>query len=170
VTSCTVPGCDRTHLAKGYCQRHYSRARRNGSAQETTVASRFFSKVSQAGDCWEWRHVTPSGYGTLFRRMLPHRWAYQYLRAPIPEGLELDHLCRNRRCVNPWHLEPVTRRVNAMRGVGSKETCVNGHPYTEENTYRDPSKGKRGCRTCRQEATHRWAARKAARTEGASFA
>jgi len=164
VTDCSVDGCRAEHLAKGYCQRHYSRVRRTGSPEGATVDWRFFSKVRQVGDCWEWRHTDSNGYGTQFQRTLPHRWAYEYLRAPIPEGLELDHLCRNRRCVNPWHLEPVTRRVNAMRGVGSKETCVNGHPYTEENTYRDPTKGKRGCRACRQEASQRSAARKAART------
>jgi hypothetical protein len=164
MAGCVVAGCQSTHFGKGYCHMHYRRVRRTGSPQGATVEWRFFTRVRQVGDCWQWHKTDPNGYGTLFQRMLPHRWAYEFLRAAIPDGLELDHLCRNRRCVNPWHLEPVTRRVNAQRGVGSKEACVNGHPYTEENTYRDPSRGKRGCRMCRQAANHRYAARKAART------
>jgi hypothetical protein len=165
VTACVVAGCQGAHFGKGYCHMHYRRVQRTGSPQGATPEWRFFTKVSQSGDCWEWHKTDRAGYGTQFYAMLPHRWSYEYFRAPIPDGLELDHLCRNRRCVNPWHLEPVTRRVNAMRGVGSKEACVNGHPYTEENTYRHPSKGTRGCRTCRQEQANRSrAARKAARS------
>lgn len=155
MTACVVAECEGAHLANGYCRKHYSRVRRTGSPDGATVEWRFFTRVRQVGDCWEWHKTTPTGYGTLFQRMLPHRWAYQFLRAPIPEGLELDHLCRNRRCVNPWHLEPVTRRVNAMRGVGSKETCVNGHPYTEGNTYRRPDRGTRMCRECVRNANSR---------------
>ncbi|WP_329126180.1 HNH endonuclease signature motif containing protein [Streptomyces sp. NBC_01353] len=89
-----------------------------------------------------------------------HRWAFSFLRAPIPEGLELDHLCRNRACVNPWHLEPVTGRINWERGHspwrlnGLKEACHQGHPFTPENTYRNPQ-GSRVCRACM--AKHRQA-------------
>lgn len=151
--TCSVPGCERRRAAKGYCLPHYKRWRRTGSPTGLTVEQRFFAKVTESGDCWEWHRVDPNGYGTVFQPVrgearLPHRWAYQFLRADIPDGLELDHLCRNRRCVNPWHLEPVTRRVNAQRGVGSKEACVNGHPYTEENTYVRPDRGTRMCRAC----------------------
>ena len=89
-----------------------------------TESDRFWAKVS-GGDvttCWEWqgslRHGT--GYGDFRvdtpRRELAHRWAYEHLRAEIPDHLEIDHLCRNRACVNPWHLEPVTHRVNMQRG------------------------------------------------------
>lgn len=160
MTGCAVPECTGRHFGQGLCQKHYLRVRRTGSTDGATVEWRFFTRVRQAGDCWEWHKIDPNGYGTLFQRTLPHRWAYQYLRADIPDGLELDHLCRNRRCVNPWHLEPVTRRVNAMRGVGSKQACVNGHPYSEENTYRAPGTGKRHCRICAAKANRRHAARR----------
>lgn len=143
------------------CSPCYRRWRRNGTAERATEAAKFFARVARETEdgCWEWDRADLAGYGSQFvfdgRRTLPHRWAYSFLRADIPEGLELDHLCRNRRCVNPWHLEPVTRRENAMRGIGSKQTCVHGHPYTPENTYIHPSKGSRMCRTCRREASRR---------------
>jgi hypothetical protein len=90
-----------------------------------------------------------------------HRVAYELLVGPIPEGLELDHLCRNTRCVNPEHLEPVTGRENLMRAVSSwaaknaaKTHCPQGHPYDEENTKvkRD---GGRACRACGREFMRR---------------
>jgi hypothetical protein len=79
---------------------------------------------------------------------------YQYFIAEIPEDLTLDHLCRNRACCNPWHLEPVTAVVNVMRGVAptaqhARATeCVSGHPFDDENTYRNPTTGQRSCRAC----------------------
>ena len=134
------------------CLKHYKVWRRRGTTEPITAEQRFFAKVTQADDCWLWNHTDPNGYGTLFSddnvRWLPHRWSFTYLREAIPEGLELDHLCRNRACVNPWHLEPVTRRVNAARGVGSIEACKHGHSYTPENTYTRPDRGTRQCRTC----------------------
>lgn len=150
--TCTAPGCERTKAAKGYCLNHYKMWRRRGTVAPITAEERFFARVTQVGECWEWHRKDPNGYGAQFDdknvKWLPHRWAYTFLRADIPEGLELDHLCRNRACVNPWHLEPVTRRVNAQRGVGSIEACKHGHPYTPENTYTRPDRGTRQCRTC----------------------
>jgi hypothetical protein len=70
--------------------------------------------------CWIWLGpVNASGYGHMRRgdQQLAHRIAYQYFRGPIPEGMQTDHLCRNRRCVNPWHLEIVTNQVNVWRGA-----------------------------------------------------
>src|SRR5688572_21764976 len=70
-----------------------------------------------------------------------HRLMYVALRGPIPDGLELDHLCRNHACVNPWHMEPVTGRVNKLRGTSpsavhaAKTHCPKGHAYTPENVY-----------------------------------
>lgn len=84
-----------------------------------TLLQRFESYLSQDGDCWTWTGTTAYGYGRLSltgsTNCLAHRWSYEYHRAEIPKGLHLDHLCRNTRCVNPWHLEPVTNEVNLQR-------------------------------------------------------
>jgi hypothetical protein len=118
------------------------------------TADRFWSKVREDDGCWVWTAARQSkGYGSFYvpgvGRLLAHRFSYEFFIAPIPSGLELDHLCRVRRCVNPWHLEPVTPRVNNQRGAkGQKTHCDHGHEYTPENTYRSPSHGRRSCRTC----------------------
>lgn len=112
-------------------------------------------------DCIEHQGArTRGGYGTLSvdgRTVLAHRKAWQDRFGPVPNGLQLDHLCRNRACINPEHLEPVTRRENILRGVSfsavnaRKRHCPKGHPYTDENTYMD-RKGRQ-CRLCRATAT-----------------
>lgn len=112
-------------------------------------------KVLENG-CWQWIGGSHSrGYGgfTLAggkKRVRAHRWAYEKCIGPIPEGLGLDHLCRNHACVNPLHLEPVTDRINILRSpislasINAKKTvCLRGHPFTHLNT-----EGKRVCRTC----------------------
>ena len=102
-------------------------------------------------DCWEWiGRLTPQGYGRDTGSGEAHRTTYQMWRGDIPEGLELDHLCRNRRCVNPWHLEPVTRAENVRRAGMTITHCKNGHEYTPENTYwrPGPGGGARDCRAC----------------------
>lgn len=120
---------------------------------------RFFSKVDlgPAHKCWPWRgKITTNGYGVSADKVV-HRIAYEFLVGPIPEGLTLDHLCRNRACVNPAHLEPCTLKTNVLRGEGltaihSRKThCVNGHEFTLENTYLRPTGGRR-CRTCARES------------------
>ncbi len=122
--------------------------------------------------CWIWTGtITNVGYGIfspIGRRCAAHRWSYEQLIGPIPEGLELDHLCRNRRCVNPMHLEPVTHRENIMRGTSpraaqAKQThCKWGHPFDEANTYRRTN-GGRGCRICQKAASRRSADRRKAK-------
>jgi hypothetical protein len=84
--------------------------------------ARFWSKVDRTGDCWKWTAgLTGSGYGR-FRwdggEVAAHRFAYELLVGAIPDGLQIDHLCRNRACVNPAHMEPITQRENILRGVG----------------------------------------------------
>lgn len=118
---------------------------------------RFWTKVSggPVTDCWEWGSGRlANGYGYFVtawpERMVAHRWAYQQLIADVPDGLDLDHLCRNRACVNPWHLDPVTRKVNLNRGIhpnAVKTHCSRGHAYTPENT-RINVRGSRECREC----------------------
>lgn len=107
--------------------------------------------------CWEWTASRfRNGYGQG-NRTVAHRVVYELLVGPVPEGLDLDHLCRNRGCVNPGHLEPVTRRENLRRGEtlpaanAIKTHCNTGHEFSEENTYVD-ALGKRHCRACRRVA------------------
>jgi hypothetical protein len=86
--------------------------------------------------------------------LLAHRVSYERYVGPIPEGAHLDHLCRNRACVNPEHLEPVSVQTNILRGVSpsavnaAKTECLRGHPFDDENTYVCPA-GKRRCRACK---------------------
>lgn len=90
-----------------------------------------------------------------------HRWSYETFVGPIPDGLEIDHLCRNGLCVNPDHLEPVDHQANIDRshGNGAKTHCIRGHAFTEENTYRN-KRGDRSCKTCRASAARKSRARK----------
>lgn len=125
------------------------------------LAERFWSKVRRgaASDCWLWTGagLSSRGYGLFWNRtrlVAAHRWLYEQERGSLPETVVLDHLCRQRACVNPAHLEPVSSRLNVLRGIGhsaenaQKTHCPRGHPYGGENLYVDPS-GRRQCRTCR---------------------
>lgn len=113
-------------------------------------------------DCIEWAgYIKPNGYGQTGAGEPAHRAAYVASRGPIPEGLEIDHLCRNKQCVNPDHLEPVTRAENARRRFADYTHCANGHEYTIANTYRRPS-GFRDCRACGRERVRAYKSRKKA--------
>jgi hypothetical protein len=114
-----------------------------------------FVKIAENG-CWEWQgHLDIGGYGTFSFNNKPvkaHRFSFEYHNGPIPKGLELDHLCRNRACVNPYHLEPVTRQINESRAIQNphnklKTHCPLGHPYDLINTYFDKD-GGRDCKIC----------------------
>lgn len=116
---------------------------------------RFWPKVNKeaSGGCWEWTAAKmPMGYGR-FDGKLAHRLAYELLVGPIPDGLVIDHLCRNKSCVNPGHLEPVQQGVNLLRGetvnatAAGRTECIHGHPFTESNTHITRS-GRRTCRRC----------------------
>jgi hypothetical protein len=103
--------------------------------------------------CWVWTaSLSHDGYGQFcFRRRMRrvHRVTYELFKGPIPDGLVIDHLCRNLRCVNPEHLEAVTHKENTARGLSApRKQCPHGHPYNEENTYIERSTGRRRCRTC----------------------
>jgi HNH endonuclease len=121
-------------------------------------------------ECVVWRgHIGREGYGKRThhgrRGSLAHRVAWEDVNGPIPDGLTIDHLCRNRACINVDHMEVVTRRENTLRGVGP--TAVNarkargkhGHVFNEENTYF--KSGCRQCRECSAESARRYRRRKA---------
>ena len=129
--------------------------------------SLLFDKFTVGDGCWEWTaSINGSGYGEFMSRRWPkatrlaHRLVYMLLVGDIPDGLDLDHLCRNRRCVRPSHLEPVTRRENLLRGntVTARNAlathCVNGHEFDASNTHTLPD-GKRRCRACNRDSERR---------------
>lgn len=166
-STCTVQDCTRPHSSKGFCKLHYLRRWHHPdrdpaiTPSRASPAERFWSKVNKTETCWLWTACKMvGGYGQfrLERAMvLAHRFAYELLVGPIPKELELDHLCRVRHCVNPSHLEPVTRQINVLRGEAPparqfRQThCKRGHLFDEENTYRQPSSPrKRTCRECRR--------------------
>lgn len=167
INGCTLPVARPT---RGWCEAHYTRWRRHGDPLGGGAPrimgddeSRFLSYLVDHGECWIYTGANAGGYGRFYfgDRVVPaHRYAYELLVGPIPEGLQLDHLCRDRACCNPDHLEPVTQRENLRRGIGPaglnarKTKCPKGHPYDEANTYTH-SAGWRQCRACRREMSRR---------------
>lgn len=132
---------------------------------KATAPERFWMKVQKTPTCWNWTgQIEQSGYGLFYydgKIRKAHRlaWAFSGLELPpyVNGQLCLDHLCRNKRCVNPAHLELVTERENILRGISivakqARQTeCKHGHPFNEENTYR--LNGGRLCRACNKVAS-----------------
>lgn len=182
--TCIWDDCQKPPIARGYCSPHYAKARKRGMIEPLPPPDHealFWAKVDKLGpdECWLWTaYKRPAGYGTIGTNRgghkQAHRVAYEMLVRPIPEGLELDHLCRVTSCVNPAHLEPVTRAENrrremaAARAAGNPgnacgrrptvnrkprallDACRRGHLFDEANTGRLPN-GKRRCRACHRE-------------------
>ena len=130
-----------------------------------------YKKLDLRGRCWLFTGVlSPKGYGKFYylggARQV-HRVAYELFVGPIPDGYEIDHLCRVRHCVNPDHLEAVTPLVNHLRGNSPpkrnrfKTRCARGHRYAGKNLY-VTSRGWRQCNTCRRMNQERYAATKGA--------
>lgn len=151
------------------------------------VAERFWSKVDRSAGpdgCWLWTAgLDEAGYGrfnpTSRVKVKAHRFAYELLVGPIPDGLQLDHVydfgCRHRNCVNPAHLEPVTGRENTRRRRVNQgwprnpSHCKHGHLFDEVNTgsRREGSRVWRSCRACGRDRQRKYQARKAARVSKA---
>jgi hypothetical protein len=173
--TCSIPGCDRTVIARDRCSTHYWhwwKVNRDIAAMPS-VEERFWSKVRKTETCWLWMATRNNqGYGEFWvaaagKKVLAHRFAYELLVGSIPEGLTLDHVrangCTSHACVKAIadehglpHLEPVTERENILRSDSfsarnaRKTHCPAGHPYDEVNTYVS-RQGGRNCRTCHRQ-------------------
>lgn len=134
---------------------------------ETIIPERFWAWVDKtpANGCWLWTgqragRSRTSNYGRYGNKGMAHRLAYELAVGPIPPGLELDHLCRTQRCVNPAHLEPVTPEENRRRRREAQTHCKREHEFTPENTYMTGI-GARQCRACCVIRARKSSARKA---------
>lgn len=185
--TCVADACDISkRLTRSLCPRHYQRLLLYGDIEHArqTAEQRFWQHVlKHPSGCWEWTGsiIPANGYGRLQHggkknpiRSLAHRFGYELIVGPIPEGMTLDHLCHtrdlscpggagcpHRRCVNPAHLEPVPSAVNTRRGRNSTKTrCSNGHDLTGPDVTVN-ARGHRICRACKRktEAVRRSARR-----------
>ncbi len=168
---CGFHECGQPYYAHGLCSQHNIH-RRNGKELKPIKRTRsrklpFVIEYDESpctnptlrGPCYVYRGTkTPKGYGQASignKSVLIHRLAWVRQRGPIPEGLEIDHQCRNRACCNPDHLRVVTKAVNVTENVigngpqimAARTHCPQGHAYDEKNTYRDKL-GHRSCREC----------------------
>lgn len=150
---------------------HHNRVVKPGKRSEPVI-DRLMKHSKSEGGCLIWTGRLRNGYGQMRigsrgadrRTVSTHRWHWEYVNGPVPDGFELDHLCRVRSCLELSHLEPVTRRVNIIRGVGvrngakyqlSKTHCPSGHEYSPENTWIRKQNGARVCRQCKAAVARR---------------
>ena len=194
--TCSVDGCERPVLSRGFCVPHYHRIRKYGEpgshpVRASTYEGRFWQKVNKngpvpehrpdLGPCWLWTGAKTKGYGTTFAHReggskYAHRIAYEWLVSIVSDDLDLDHLCRVRCCVNPTHLEPVSPYENFIRGENPtaqharKTHCKRGHPFDDANTIRTVDKAGRvgrQCRICQRATKLRWERKQRAKNHDA---
>ncbi len=189
--TCTVGPCERVVYCREMCLGHYWRVQRHGDPQafvplrpqsKRPIGDRFWEKVivGMPHECWPWRaFINDFGYAQ-FDTSHAHRTSWELAVGPIPDGLQIDHLCHNfdetcnrgvaclhRSCVNPWHLDPRTPLENTRSGrttaalLAARTHCKNGHEFTPENT-RIRKDGSRACRACHAQWQREYMERKRA--------
>lgn len=131
--TCSIPECTDLQDSRGLCSRHRHKALQSGEIQllpKTTVSERFWAKVDKTETCWQWTGATKSnGYGNFNvngKTVMSHRYAWEAIQGPIPQGLMLDHLCFNRKCCNPAHLRAVTMKQNQENRSGARRDSASG--------------------------------------------
>lgn len=160
-----------------FCTRLCARKAPKGKSRQPDLMQWFWDQVDKSGECWTWtfRH-DKYGYGFFRigrRHIFAHRYSYESSVGPIPDGLEIDHLCRNHICVNPAHLEPVTTRENQYRGQAPNMLlhlsgrCKRGHDVSGINAYLRPD-GRIICRECDRQRHREFNARRRQAKKGAA--
>lgn len=133
IKTCSAADCGKPHLARALCASHYGKLSRAGqlpplqhpNRQSTPHANpeqRFWAKVNKSSECWEWTGSRSRGYGYFYlggKQVPAHRFAHEQRTGPIPEGLEIDHICHNRACVKPDHLRAATGKQNREHLLGA---------------------------------------------------
>lgn len=159
---CRHLGCQRGSTHSGWCSSHYMQIRRKGYTSDLRIVGdpekRFWSKVIKTDTCWLWGPGPKDshGYGQFSigrKKVYPHRFSFELLVAPIAPGLEIDHICRNKICVNPDHLRATTREINLtnredyqIKSDGIRR-CYQGHEIVGDNDYERPN-NRHECRKC----------------------
>lgn len=157
---CSVDGCDELRVGQGLCGLHYARQRKGQpldapkhTGRGGDRLTRLMKLVDKTPTCWLYTgYLTKEGYPPARQ----HRKIYELLVGPIPEGMQLDHLCYVRNCVNPDHLEPVTNDENARRAAEHRTTCRNGH----DRSLTRVTDGRKICSVCERASQRRYLAKK----------